>query len=732
MALDLGEMVGHLGLDTSDFDKGVASSEQGGPRISKSMVVAGAAIGAAAFGIGKALYGVGATFDEMEDTIRAGTGASGEALDGLMGVARDVGRNVPASFEDIGPVIADLNTRLGLSGETLETVASQYLEAGRILGEDVDINQTAAAFKAFGIEGENVEHAMDSLFRASQATGVGMNELAAGVQKAAPAMQTLGFSFEDSIALMGSLDKAGLNSGQMAGALTRSLGSLAKTGEEPKAAFERIVGEMQGFIESGDKAAALNLAGEIFGTRGASQFVKAIEDGVLELDNLMAAAGASGDTILGVGKETMDASEQFQILKNRALLALEPIAAKIFRALSEGMKWVTEKGVPGFQRFADIVKSTVGPAVDAVTGFLERNHKWLTVVGILIASVFIPHLIALGVAATVSAAKSAAAWIVSQAGAVAAAAIHSATVLRMVAGWVLMGAQSLIQAGRMAAAWFIALGPIGWAIAAIIGVVALVIANWDKVKKVTQKVWTAVVSWIKKVPGWIVGFFAKWTLVGVIVRHWDTMKSRTISIATSTVNWLRGLPGRVITAVSALGRLLLSWAQSAFGRMREGAVSRVTALLGYVREIPGRIKSAIGNLGNLLWNAGQSVVSGLWNGIASMGSWLASKISGFVRDRIPGPVRSALGINSPSRVMAEVGRWIPIGLADGIDAGGGYVDASVARMSGRVTALSARTAPLSARDTYASSRPGQTFNIYETVDARTTAAETARRLAWAG
>ena len=159
-------------------------------------VLAPAAVGAAVAGVGTGLYQIGATFDDVTDTIRTGTGATGDALTGLVDVAKDVGSQVPVSFDKIGPVVADLNTRLGLSGDTLETVASQYLEAGHILGEDVDIQTTTAAFSAFGIEGENVEGAMDALFRTSQATGVGMNDLASAVQSQAPALQNLGFSFE--------------------------------------------------------------------------------------------------------------------------------------------------------------------------------------------------------------------------------------------------------------------------------------------------------------------------------------------------------------------------------------------------------------------------------------------------------------------------------------------------------------------------------------------------------
>lgn len=301
-----------------------------------------AAIGAAVVAGFKGLYEVGSIFDEVTDTIRVGTGAQGDALEGLVQVAKNVGTSVPASFDQIGSTVADLNTRLGLSGETLTTVSAQYLEAGRILEDDVDIDATTAAFNAFGIEGEAVSGAMDSLFQVAQATGTSMNDLASGAQGAAPALQNLGFSFEDSVSLLGSLDKAGLNSASMMSSLSKGLVNLAKDGEEPQAAFERVTGEIQGFVDAGDTASALDLASQVFGTKGASQFVGALQDGVLNLEDLQSAVGTTGDTILGVADETADAGEQWQMLKNKALTALEPIGTALFNAVGDGLGFVND------------------------------------------------------------------------------------------------------------------------------------------------------------------------------------------------------------------------------------------------------------------------------------------------------------------------------------------------------------------------------------------------------
>lgn len=341
---------------------GDQAGERTGARFAGKLkgVLAGAAIGAAIVGSFAGLYQVGSVFDDVADTIRVGTGASGQALEDLSQVAENVGNSVPTSFEDAGSTVADLNTRLGLTGDTLEKVSSQYIQAGNILGEDLDIQSTTAAFSAFGIEGDAVSGALDQLFQVSQATGVGMNDLAASVQKNAPAVQNLGFSFQDTAALAGSLDKAGLNTGQVMGALSKSLITLSKDGEKPADAFHRTVDELKGFIDAGDTASAINLAGKVFGAKGASQLVGAIQGGTLALDDLTGAAGLSSDTILGLGSETADFAESWTLVKNNALSALKPLGDAVFNAAGGGASKVAALSQTLGPKIADSLTAGLG------------------------------------------------------------------------------------------------------------------------------------------------------------------------------------------------------------------------------------------------------------------------------------------------------------------------------------------------------------------------------------
>lgn len=553
------------GSEADKAGKGVGA--RFGTAIVGGVAVAGAGLAAA----GAALYKVGEVFDEVTDTIRTGTGATGKALDGLVATAKSVGAKVPADFSKIGTVVADVNTRMGLTGGTLETVASQYLEAGRILGQDVDISKTSAAFNAFKIKGDDVSGALDHLFQVSQATGLGMNELAEAAARNAPAMQTLGFSFEETTAMVGSFDKAGLNSSAIMASMSKGLVTLAKDGEQPAEAFKRVQGEIAGYIKKGDEAGALNLASKVFGTRGATQFIGALKSGALNLGDMSKAAGQTGDSILGVGKETMDFAEQWQLFKNKVLVWLEPLGARVFGGLATfmgevtagvtafGAAWaandgdITSSGIPGMmeqlafwgrqafdyvqntalpamQDFGGLLSSTFGPALERVGNFVrdtllpnvqgfggELGGGTFTAiqnVGSFLVTDLIPTL---GNLST---------WLLDNKDKVGiVAAIIGVILLPALVRW---GTTALISGGRQATAWVMAqAGAIKTGIVYVVQS-ALIVSKWVwmGVQSLFQAGRMAAAWLIAMGPvGWVIA--AVVGLAAIVIANWDKISSWT-------------------------------------------------------------------------------------------------------------------------------------------------------------------------------------------------------------
>lgn len=121
-----------------------------------------------------------------------------------------------------------------------------------------------------------------------------------------------------------------------------------------------------------------------------------------------------------------------------------------------------------------------------------------------------------------------------------------------------------------------------------------------------------------------------------------------------------------------------------------GMVSMVGSVVGAAWDIIKQIGNVLSP--SSLFNIGKNVVQGLWNGIQDMGGWLKDKIINFVKDKIPGPIRSALGIHSPSKVAAALGMQVPAGLAKGIDATSGMVSKAATDMANN--AIVGMTSPL--------------------------------------
>lgn len=337
----------------------------------KKVAAAGAVIAGAIGGAAKAAYDIGASFDDAYDTIRVGTGASGAAFEDLQESMRNVARDsigVGSDMGEIGTTLADLNTRLGVTGDPLEKLTTQFQQL-KGMGMETDINAMAGAFQQFGVEVEDMPAMLDSVFQISQATGRDMTALVDNLSKSGPALKEFGFGLEESAGLLGALDKAGLDADKTMNSMTKALSEFAKDGKDPQRELWGMISKIDELTAAGKSAEAIDLANSIFGARGGAGFVAAVESGTFAYDDFMDSLGASSDTIGGLAEETADFSERWDQFKNQAMLAVEPIATKVFDSL-----------VPAL----DMAQGAFGNAMESVQGFAEwvqRNTDWLIPLG---------------------------------------------------------------------------------------------------------------------------------------------------------------------------------------------------------------------------------------------------------------------------------------------------------------------------------------------------------------
>jgi len=542
-ANDLGNAELELDRATADASSGIAEqarameeAEDRSKKFSKALDGAALAIGGMALGGAAALVKMGTDFDDAFRTIRTGTGATGEAFEGLKNSALSVMDTVPAmdgGMSQISTTLADLNTRLGLTDKPLETMTSQMVALSN-MGVDADINAVSQAMNGFGIEAKDMPDALDGLFQVSQATGLSITDLANSAVKAGPQLRGFGFSMEDSAALVGQMDKAGLDADATLGKLSKAMAEFADEGRDAPEALQETVTSIGDFIDAGDEASAMNLAADIFGTKGAAQFVDAVKSGTLSVDDFMAATGATTDTILGVSEETRSMGESFQLLKQKGETALQPIASQLVDALIPAIE-------TGAQKLEDFM------------GWIEDNQG--LVKGLAVG---------VGVAA---------AAFVTWRGAVAAITLGQKAFAT---------ATALSTGGIKAMNAAMKANVIGLIVTAIAGLVAALVWVFTKTEW-GQKVWEGFMDVLKGVWEWIKGTFGPvfswlgdvigdvwqsildgWDLLWQgIQTAWNSVLKPVLDLMWTVISTTIGIIGTVILAPLLIAWNLLSWGISA-------------------------------------------------------------------------------------------------------------------------------------------------------------------------
>lgn len=112
------------------------------------------------------------------------------------------------------------------------------------------------------------------------------------------------------------------------------------------------------------------------------------------------------------------------------------------------------------------------------------------------------------------------------------------------------------------------------------------------------------------------------------------------------------LPGKMLEVRDSI----VNGIRNSLGSIGSAAADIVSAIWDHIKELPG-----------MMLDVGRDLVEGLWNGISDMVSWIGDKISGF-GDSVLGGLKDFFGIASPSKVMRdEVGKFLPAGIAIGIE-----------------------------------------------------------------
>lgn len=136
--------------------------------------------------------------------------------------------------------------------------------------------------------------------------------------------------------------------------------------------------------------------------------------------------------------------------------------------------------------------------------------------------------------------------------------------------------------------------------------------------------------------------------------------------AQGIFDWFVNLPQNTVNAIGDLGSWLGGKFSDALGWVRDHLPEWAQGIFDWFVNLPGNVVGALGDARTWLVETGKNVLEGLFDGmggfIDKLKRWVADKVPSAIR----GPVESALGIHSPSRVFMGIGRNVGEGLILGL------------------------------------------------------------------
>lgn len=160
----------------------------------------------------------------------------------------------------------------------------------------------------------------------------------------------------------------------------------------------------------------------------------------------------------------------------------------------------------------------------------------------------------------------------------------------------------------------------------------------------------------------------------------EAIKNFALGLIQGIPNVISAIPKIILAAVQRF----LSYDWSSVGR------AAVSFIASGIRGLGSSIGSALSSVGrsamsafrNINWySLGSNIISGIVSGISGAVGGLYSRLRNLASDALSA-AKSALKIGSPSKLFRdEVGRWIPAGIAEGIDLEADMVNDAVSSLA---------------------------------------------------
>ncbi|MBJ6633372.1 phage tail tape measure protein [Streptomyces sp. I5] len=613
---------------------------------------------------------VGAATDAMTNVFTSGWGESatevGDAIKSVTLNMDDFAGNQQGLEDMTTKAMAlakafdqDINKATAAAGQMVKTgMAKDFDEAMDLLAAGLSsvanksddlldtFNEYSTQFRRIGLDGKT-------------ATGLLSQGLQAGARDADAVADALGIFGEMALAGGEQVNEAFASIGLSGEDIGRK---MRAGGEQATQALQQTMDALRGTDDATTRlAAAQVLFGDLANTQA---------DALYALDPASAAAAGGFDEVAGAADKVVDQ------LEDSPAMRMEAFKRGVQQNVIDFLGGNVLPAVMDFKdQFGKAVTAAWEEAGKGGASGVDRVLNFVTLLGQRIGDKVVTELLPKAIEGLTSFGQRLGEYAMSNPGQLFKVALIAGALVLALANL------PLLIAGALA---FTAGVIVGGFVAELLGALGEKIPRW----------WASFVDWIEGFAGDVGDAFG---ILGQASAAWfgnlwtEYIADPVSQQWNSLIGSVGALPGRAYNALAGLGSSVRSRAVEAFQSMKNGAVERATSLVMWVSGLPARLVGGMAGQAYRFYNVGLDFVYGIWDGISAAGGWLWSQVSNFASNYIVDPVKDFLHIGSPSKLAAdEIGRWIPAGVAMGVEDNAGVVDAAMRAM---VTPADYRPAP---------------------------------------
>lgn len=613
---DFGSVVGQQFQVAGDKVKGVGDKITGvGQKIAPVSAAATGLIAGAVKSFGEV--------DEGMDTIVKKTGATGDSLDGLQGIAKNIFGSMPVDMDKVGIAVGELNTRFGFTGDTLEKSSEQFLKFASVNGVDVN-NAVRLVSRAMGdanIPASEYNTILDQLTAASQASGISIDSLTEDITKYGAPMRALGFDTQSSIAIFSQWEKAGVNTEIAFSGMKKAIGNWTKAGKDSKTEFEKTVKGIQDGSISAEKAIS------IFGTKAGPDMVDAIQQGRFSYEDFMKVIESSKGTVSDTFSGTEDGVDKIKTALNNGKLA--------------------------FADFGQVISDSLAPILDKVIGLIKDLTDKLKAM----SPEQKEHIVKI------------------------------VAIIAAVAPLLIIGGKIVALIGGIISAIGFLMSPVGLVILAITGIIAAAIAiktHWEQIGKFFSGLWSGIQQTFAPIGAWfqsvfsaaaqvvktawggITGFFGGiWggicAVFGAVGGFFGDIFNGAVNIIQGAWGGITDFFGGIWNGITGVFGAVGDWFGQVFGSAADAIQSAWSGIAGFFQNIWDTIGNGFRGFINFFVSGLNSVIGAIDSIHVDIPSWSpigAGTTLGFNIPMVPYLANGGIVDKATLAMIGEAGREV--------------------------------------------------------------------------